>query len=139
MTTKRRISFWASPATRQKVGELAEIHGTQAEVWAVAVDRLHSDTFKERTMEFAQYVHKYDSIAGYARYAVGEWNQEQAQYTAPHDATTARATGCSASFSQAPGGLPDTYDNFPQALRRARYLFYEMDKEYHDLMAEGEE
>jgi len=33
------------------VGELAEIHGTQAEVWAVAIERLHRDTIKERTMD----------------------------------------------------------------------------------------
>ncbi len=55
-TTKRRISFWASPATKQKLGELAKIHGTQAEVWAVAIDRLHQSTFsKERMMNSPVY------------------------------------------------------------------------------------
>jgi len=83
--------------------------------------------------DFTQYVHEYES-SGRVRYAVGDW--EQTQFYVPHDAHTAKLTGCSGSFAQTAAGLPDTYESRGRALRRARYLFYEMDKEYQDFMSE---
>lgn len=45
MTAKQLISARLSPATRQRLDDLVTAYGTQAEVIAVAVDRLHTATF----------------------------------------------------------------------------------------------
>lgn len=45
---RTRTSAWLSEATRRKLRELQEIHGTQAEVFAVAIDRLHAAEIGER-------------------------------------------------------------------------------------------
>ena len=138
MTAKKLISLRISKATEDKLRWLAERHGTQTEAVAVALDRLYeSDHNKERPMDFTKYVHTYEGPDGSSRYAVGEWDDKQAQYHVPHDTTTARATGCSGSFSRTAAGLPDSFGHHDTALRRARYLFYEMDKGYHDMMAEN--
>lgn len=42
MTGKKRFSAWISPATREKILALQERYGTQAEVLAVAIDRLYA-------------------------------------------------------------------------------------------------
>ena len=44
MTAKTSIGLRVSPATLAKLRELAELHGTQTEVVAVAIDRLHQQT-----------------------------------------------------------------------------------------------
>jgi hypothetical protein len=71
---------------------------------------------------YTQYVHEYIDDNLRKRYAVGQWDQERAQYTAPLDTTTARLTGCSARFARRPQGM-ETYSDRTRALRRARYLF----------------
>jgi len=91
---------------------------------------------EQQMRDFTQYVHEYENAIGETRYAVGEWFQERGQYICPHGAHTAKLTGCSGSFAQTAAGLPDTYESRGRALRRARYLFYEMDKEYQDFMSE---
>ena len=78
--------------------------------------------------DFTKYVHEFESSG--TRHAVGV--HDKYGYTCSHDTTTVKLTGCSASFAQTPAGLPDTYTSRRKALRRARYLYYEMDKEYHD-------
>lgn len=82
--------------------------------------------------DFTKYVHEFESRNG-TRYAVSV--HDAYGYTCSHDTTTAKLTGCSASFAQTSAGLPDIYESRARALRRARYLYYEMDKEWHDWRA----
>lgn len=72
--------------------------------------------------DFTQYVHQYTDKDGVTRYAVGEWDEKNAQYTAPLDKRTQELTGCYAEFAKKPAGLGG-YKKRSQALRRARYLF----------------
>jgi hypothetical protein len=76
-------------------------------------------------VSYSLYVHEYVTDRGQTRYAVGDWDEHKAQYTAPLDKTTARLTGCFGQFSRKPSGM-DNYPTYKQALRRARYLFGEM-------------
>jgi len=71
---------------------------------------------------YTQYVHEFE-YRGKQYFAVGRWFQDRAQYQVPHDATTYKLTGCSASFAKKPAGLPDWYTDRKKALRRARYLY----------------
>ena len=89
--------------------------------------------------DFTQYVHEYDSILlpGQIRYAVGEWRQEAGEYIRPLDKTEAVLTGCGWEFAKRPSGL-QSFPTRRQALRRARYLFYEQDKEFMDFCDEME-
>ena len=48
---KIQISIRISHATREKLLRLAECYGTQAEVIAVAIDRLHQVEIESRTKE----------------------------------------------------------------------------------------
>ena len=84
---------------------------------------------------FTKYVHEYETRDGSQRFAVGEWSDRNAQYTRPFDATEYRLTGCSAELSRTPSGL-QSFRTRRQALRRARYLYYERDKAYIDWQAE---
>jgi len=86
--------------------------------------------------DFTQYVHEFTDRTGHTRYAVGRWNQDRGQYTRPFDDTEAKLTGCSAEFARLPSGM-QSYRSRKKALRRARYLFYEMDKEMRDSELEG--
>lgn len=46
---KRRYSCWLSEATREKLVALAKGYGTQAEVIAVAIDRLYTQEIGQRS------------------------------------------------------------------------------------------
>jgi len=72
--------------------------------------------------DYTRFVHKFEHNDK-TLFAVGQWSQDRAQYTVPHDHTTYLLTGCSASFAKKPAGLPDRYSSRQAALRRARYLF----------------
>ena len=72
--------------------------------------------------DYTQYVHEFTDEQNRTRYAVGEWDADRGQYTAPLDATTARLTGCSGRFARLPEGM-EYYKSRRRALRRARYLF----------------
>lgn len=68
------------------------------------------------------YVHEFTDSQGRTRYAVGEWDQERAQYYRPLDQRTCKLTGCTGEFTRRVeewGG----YLTKRQALQRARYLF----------------
>ena len=71
---------------------------------------------------YTQFVHEFIGKDGNIWFAVGEWDQERGQYTAPLDASTAKLTGCGGQFAQRPQGM-DHYPTRKQALSRARYLF----------------
>jgi hypothetical protein len=89
--------------------------------------------------DFTQYVHEWTrGRDGKRMFAVARWDQERAQFIRPLDATQASLTGCFAEFGRIPGHM-QSYPSRRQALRRARYLFYEMDKEFLDAVAEFEE
>lgn len=47
MGEKKRLSLWISLATRDKLMALADRYGTQTEVLAVAIDRMHREEFGE--------------------------------------------------------------------------------------------
>ena len=85
--------------------------------------------------DFTQYVHEFTTDNGKTRYAVGQWHQDKGQYTRPFDKSEAKLTGCSAEFARKPQGI-QSFASRKKALRRARYLYYEMDKEYHDTLDE---
>ena len=89
-----------------------------------------------RRRTFTQYVHECEARDGRALYAVGEWDPQHAQYTRPFDVGEAHATGCSAEYSRIPAGLSNRYASRTRALRRARYLYYEMSADYCDFLAE---
>lgn len=72
--------------------------------------------------DYTQYVHEFTDKNGVTRYAVGEWNQEHAQYTCPLSSRDAKLTGCHTEFAKKPAGLGG-YLTRAKALRRARYLF----------------
>jgi len=72
--------------------------------------------------DFTQYVHEFTDKNGQIRYAVAEWNEQNAQYNRPLDKRTAELTGCYAEFSKELWYLGG-YKTRRQALRRARYLF----------------
>lgn len=73
-------------------------------------------------INFAKYVHEFTDDDGKTRWAVGEWDAKNGQFTAPLDARTRKLTGCSAEFSRTAKGLGG-YLSRADALRRARYLF----------------
>ena len=87
---------------------------------------------RQKKRDFTQYVHKFELDNGEIRYAVAEWYPGKGQYIRPFDDTEAKLTGCSAEFARKPCGV-QYYASRKKALRRARYLYYEMDKEMHDL------
>ncbi len=72
--------------------------------------------------DFTKYVHEFIDEDGKTRWAVGEWNAENGQFTAPLDARIRKMTGCFAEFSRTAKGLGG-YTTRAEALRRARYLF----------------
>ncbi len=84
---------------------------------------------------FTQYVHEFKNAKGQIRYAVGDWSPTKGQYIRPFDNSEAELTGYTAEFARLPEGIQH-YASRKRALRRARYLFYEMDKEYQDFLAE---
>lgn len=45
MTPKRQLNIRTSPATAEKIAALVLLYGTQAEVIAVAVDRLYTSEY----------------------------------------------------------------------------------------------
>ena len=76
--------------------------------------------------KFTQYVHEFTDKQGRTRYAVGEWDEEKAEYVCPMDKGEQELTGCFAYFAKTPAGLGG-YLTKRQALRRARYLFKDSD------------
>ena len=88
--------------------------------------------------DFTQYVHEFTNDDGVTRYAVARWDQDKGQFVRPLDDTEAKATGCMAEFARRAQGVQN-YADRRRALRRARYLFYETDKEYQDWLAELQE
>ena len=89
----------------------------------------------KKKRDFTQFVHEYKTPLGRTRYAVGRWDQERGQFTRPFDASEAKATGCMGEFSRKASGMQN-FKSRKRALRRARYLFYEMDQEYNDFLTE---
>jgi hypothetical protein len=79
---------------------------------------------RNKNVSYSKYVHEFTDATGAARYAVGEWNENNAQYTCPLDAGEREATGCHTKFSKTPAGLGG-YTKRAKALRRARYLYGE--------------
>ena len=77
---------------------------------------------RNSAVDFTKYIHEFTDDDGKTRYAVGEWNDNNGQFTAPLDARTRKLTGCFAEFSRTAKGLGG-YLNRQDALRRARYLF----------------
>lgn len=77
---------------------------------------------KRRPNKWTQYVHEFTDSSGNTRYAVGEWDEKNAQYTCPLDKHTALLTGCHTEFAKTPAGLGG-YPTKKQALRRARWIF----------------
>jgi len=71
---------------------------------------------------YTQYVHEYEDDNGQTWYAVGEWDQERAQYIRPFDKRECDLTGCFAEFCRSPAGM-QSFANRKKALARARYLF----------------
>lgn len=96
-----------------------------------------SEKKSKKKRDFTQYVHEYKTALGQTRYAVGEWDQKRGQFTRRFDKTEARTTGCSAEFARKPSGMQN-FKSRKRALRRARYLFYEMDRDYHNFLADIE-
>lgn len=87
--------------------------------------------------DFTQYVHEFvHPRHGTVGYAVAKWDPDRGQYVRPLDKTEAELTGCSAEFARQPWGV-QYYTDRKRALRRARYLFYEIDQKYHDFLQEG--
>lgn len=83
--------------------------------------------------DFTQYVHEFTDKSGRKRYAVAQWFPSTGQYVRPLDQAEAKLTGCSAEYGYLPSDV-QSYHSRKKALRRARYLFYEMDKAYHDFV-----
>jgi hypothetical protein len=79
-------------------------------------------------VDYTQYIHEFVDDDGKTRFAVGQWSQENGQFTTPLDARTRKLTGCSAEFSRTAKGLGG-YLKRSDALRRARYLFSETPEE----------
>ena len=79
---------------------------------------------RNSAVDFTKYVHEFVDDEGKTRYAVGQWDEKNAQFTAPLDARTRKLTGCFAEFSRTAKGLGG-YLSRSDALRRARYLFGE--------------
>jgi hypothetical protein len=79
---------------------------------------------KGEKMDFTQYVHEFER-EGKTRYAVGQWDDKHAQYWRPFDYNEGELTGCSGEFARQASAM-QSYPTRRQALRRARYLFYEM-------------
>lgn len=95
--------------------------------WAIesaAVDQLLATGCRGvgKPSRFAQYVHAYTTDNGDTRHAVGRWDQDRGQYSAPLDVTTAKLTGCSGRLARRPEGM-ENYASRRKAFRRARYLF----------------
>jgi len=67
--TKKLIAIRVSQATKQKLDSLIQIHGTQTEAVAVAIDRLHQqevDTMSYPTKLAAQHMSRAARAAAYA-------------------------------------------------------------------------
>lgn len=78
---------------------------------------------RNKSVDYTQYIHEYRDEQGRTRYAVAEYNEENAQYTCPMTANEIRDNpGCYAFFARTPYGF-GKYLNRQTALRRARYLF----------------
>lgn len=82
--------------------------------------------------QYAKYVHRF-LVEGdkYPAFAVGEWNEEQAQYTCPLDSRTAKLTGCHTEFSKKIERLSNRYYGpkaYQMAYSRARYLYKKTEK-----------
>lgn len=77
---------------------------------------------RNSAVDFTKYVHEFTDDDGKTRYAVGEWSDQNGQFTAPLDVRTCRLTGCYAEFSRTAKGMGG-YLKRSVALRRARYLF----------------
>jgi len=87
---------------------------------------------------FTQYVHEFTDDDGKVCYTVAQWDADKGEYVRPPDNTEAQLTGCSWEVARVVAEM----QNFPsrkQALRRARYLFYELDQEWNDYLAELDE
>lgn len=80
-------------------------------------------------VNYSQYVHEYTARDGSTRFAVGEWVEAAGEYQCPHDKRDIELTGCTASFAKKLQGLPYTYRSRVRALRRARYLFGQLQQE----------
>ena len=78
--------------------------------------------------DYSQFIHEWETESGSPRFAVGEWMDRQGQYLRVFDATERQATGCWAEFSS---GM-QSFRTRRQALRRARWLYYEQDREWID-------
>lgn len=74
--------------------------------------------------DFTQYVHEFTDDHGRTRWAVGRWEERNAQYYRPLDAKERRLTGCFGEFARRPSGM-QSFSTRRQALRRARTLFSE--------------
>lgn len=85
--------------------------------------------------DFTQYVYEFTDKSGHTRYAVAQWFPDTGQYIRPFDQAEIKAAGCTAEFARSPSGI-QSYHSRKKALRRARYLFYEMDKAYCDFLSE---
>ena len=83
---------------------------------------------RNRRADYTRYVHEYIDKQGRTRYAVAEWVEEAGQYQAPLDKRTAKLTGAHTEFARRPEGFGG-YLSRKKALRRARYLFGEMDND----------
>lgn len=68
---------------------------------------------------FTSYVH--ETRAG--RWAVGEWDQDRAQYTCPLTDADRKATGCHTAFARRPDDFQYSLPTRRQALALARRLF----------------
>lgn len=85
--------------------------------------------------DFTQYVHEFTDRSGHKRHAVAQWFPDEGRYIRPLDQAEAKLTGCSAEYGHLASDV-QSYPSRKKALRRARYLFYEMDKAYHDSLGE---
>ena len=78
-------------------------------------------------VKYDRYVWEYVDIRGVTRFAVAEWNQEQAEYRRPLSKSTQKLTGCYAEQSKTVSWFGGWLTR-RQALREARYLFGEVTK-----------
>lgn len=85
---------------------------------------------RNSAIDYTQFVHEFVDGNGVTRYAVAEWNEEHSQWSRPLDAGSRKLTGC---HTEVVGfhGLASLggYKDRKQALRRARYLFGELNQD----------
>jgi hypothetical protein len=78
--------------------------------------------------DFTKYVHEFVDDKGVIRYGVAKWEESTGQFICPLDKRTAKLTGCFAEFARSIKGLGG-YTSRAQALRRARYLFGDSERD----------